>query len=60
MQSENAELELNKRIQASFSNHTWQVDHTVFDLSEESALPSRLVLAIVSDLYSQTIRVVGK
>lgn len=55
MESENPELELNKRIQVSCSNHTWQVDHTVFDSSGESALPSRLVLAIVADLYSQTI-----
>lgn len=55
MESENTELALNKRIQASFSNHTWQVDHTVFDSSGGSVLPSRLVLAIVADLYSQTI-----
>lgn len=56
MASENAELELNKRVQVSFSNHVWQVDHTVFDShsSEESTLPS-LVLAIVADLYAQTI-----
>lgn len=55
MQLENAELKLNKGIQVGISNHTWQVDHTVFDLSEESTLPSRLVLAIVADLYAQTI-----
>lgn len=55
MQSENTELELSKRIQSSFSNHIWQVDYTVFDYSEESTLPSRLVLVIVADLYAQTI-----
>jgi len=54
MQLENAELKLNKGIQVGISNHTWQVDYTVFNLSEESTLPS-LVLTIVADLYSQTI-----
>lgn len=55
MASENTELELNKRVQVSFSNYVCQVDHTVSDshFSEESTLPS-LVLAIVADLHAET------
>ncbi|WP_143467686.1 transposase family protein [Leptolyngbya ohadii] len=57
MKSGETELELSNCMQAKFINQIWLISLTIFssNLTEESPPNSRLILAIVSALYSKTI-----